>query len=74
MDSSINGKCFKEKEDSSVVAVINYAVNTVEYCLTTRQIYYFRFSLNVSVCFTNKDSGLSGYAGNISTCAPLFLL
>jgi len=29
--------------------------------------------LNLLVCFTNKDSGLTSYAGNISSCAPLFL-
>ena len=32
----------------------------------------FRFSLQLSVCFTDKDSGLNSHAGNIYSYAPLF--
>ena len=64
--------CFGFALLRSVIGSKNSGANPVEYCLV-KVSFIFRFSLNISVCFTNKDKGITSYAGKIPSCTSLFI-
>ena len=70
-----NVSSFEIKASKIGLSSFNWVINYVEYCIMTLKViwFVFCFSLHLSVCFTNKDSALTSHAGNIFSCAPLFL-